>query len=92
MATRFKGLPDVHYSDDRHWLSGNKGVSEWLLTGTTPFDKERLKAAGYDEMRRLIREEDPARPLAAGFHRHVAKPVTADGLVRCVAAAIEDVA
>jgi WD40 repeat protein/serine/threonine protein kinase len=33
-----------------------------LLTGTTPFDKERLKAAGYDEMRRLIREEDPARP------------------------------
>jgi serine/threonine protein kinase/tetratricopeptide (TPR) repeat protein len=33
-----------------------------LLTGTTPFDRERLRAAGYDEMRRIIREEEPARP------------------------------
>ena len=36
LATRFEGLPDVHYSEDRHWVSGNLGVSEWLLTGTTP--------------------------------------------------------
>jgi serine/threonine protein kinase/WD40 repeat protein len=33
-----------------------------LLTGTTPFDKDRLHQAGYDEMRRIIREEQPARP------------------------------
>src|SRR5262249_26740066 len=33
-----------------------------LLTGTTPFDQERLRRAGYDEMRRIIREEEPARP------------------------------
>jgi eukaryotic-like serine/threonine-protein kinase len=33
-----------------------------LLTGTTPFDSERLRAAGYDEMRRILREEEPARP------------------------------
>jgi serine/threonine protein kinase/Flp pilus assembly protein TadD len=33
-----------------------------LLTGTTPFDKERLQEAGYDEMRRIIREEEPPRP------------------------------
>jgi tetratricopeptide (TPR) repeat protein len=33
-----------------------------LLTGTTPFDKERLKDAGYDEIRRIIREEEPPRP------------------------------
>ena len=33
-----------------------------LLTGTTPFDKERLRTAGYDEMRRIIREEEPPRP------------------------------
>jgi serine/threonine protein kinase/WD40 repeat protein/Tfp pilus assembly protein PilF len=33
-----------------------------LLTGTTPFDKERLSRAGYDEMRRIIREEEPLRP------------------------------
>src|SRR5262249_17922880 len=33
-----------------------------LLTGTTPFDKERLRTVGYDEMRRIIREEEPPRP------------------------------
>src|SRR5690348_10527942 len=27
-----------------------------LLTGTTPFDRERLAKAGYDEVRRIIRE------------------------------------
>src|SRR5207248_6044567 len=35
-----------------------------LLTGTTPFDKERLRQAGYDEMRRIIREEEPPSPSA----------------------------
>jgi WD40 repeat protein/serine/threonine protein kinase len=33
-----------------------------LLTGTTPFDKERLRAVGYDEIRRIIREEEPVKP------------------------------
>src|SRR5262249_34715363 len=35
-----------------------------LLTGTTPFEKERLSQAGYDELRRIIREEEPPRPSA----------------------------
>ena len=33
-----------------------------LLAGMTPFDKERLRTVGYDEMRRIIREEDPPSP------------------------------
>jgi tetratricopeptide (TPR) repeat protein/serine/threonine protein kinase len=33
-----------------------------LLTGTTPFDRERLRTVGYDEMRRIIREEEPPKP------------------------------
>jgi WD40 repeat protein/serine/threonine protein kinase len=33
-----------------------------LLTGTTPFTKERFKQAPYDEIRRIIREEEPPRP------------------------------
>ena len=33
-----------------------------LLSGTTPFSSETLKAAGYDELRRIIREDDPPRP------------------------------
>ncbi|MCA9194916.1 MAG: protein kinase [Planctomycetales bacterium] len=33
-----------------------------VLTGHTPFDSKTLKEAGYDEMRRIIREQDPPRP------------------------------
>jgi serine/threonine protein kinase/tetratricopeptide (TPR) repeat protein len=33
-----------------------------LLTGSTPFDLERLKGVDYDELRRIIREEEPPRP------------------------------
>ena len=33
-----------------------------LLTGTTPFDKDRLARAAFDEVRRIIREEDPPTP------------------------------
>ena len=35
-----------------------------LLTGTTPFDQERLRTAAFDEICRIIREEEPARPSA----------------------------
>jgi hypothetical protein len=47
LARRFAGLPDVHYGDDRHWVAGNLGVSEWLLTGTTP-EGEKVQARGCD--------------------------------------------
>ena len=33
-----------------------------LLTGTTPFDKERFKQAAHDEICRIIREEEPPKP------------------------------
>ena len=33
-----------------------------LLTGSTPFDTGELLKAGLDEIRRVIREEEPARP------------------------------
>jgi serine/threonine protein kinase/Flp pilus assembly protein TadD len=35
-----------------------------LLTGTTPFEGETFQQAGYDEMRRIIREEEPPTPSA----------------------------
>jgi ketosteroid isomerase-like protein len=47
LASRFAGLPDVHYADDRHWVSGDLGVSEWLLTGTRS-DAERVRVRGCD--------------------------------------------
>ena len=33
-----------------------------LLTGSTPFDPETLKQSSFDEMRRIIRDFEPARP------------------------------
>ena len=57
-----------------------------LLTGQTPFDAKDLMAAGLDAMRRIIREQEPARPstrlstlLAADLtivagHRHAEPP------------------
>ncbi|HTY87489.1 MAG TPA: protein kinase [Candidatus Acidoferrum sp.] len=33
-----------------------------LLTGQTPFDAQALVAAGLNEMRRIIREQEPMRP------------------------------
>lgn len=33
-----------------------------LLTGTTPLESARLRTAGYAEMQRLIREEEPPKP------------------------------
>lgn len=47
LAGRFKGIPDVHYGEDRHWVSADMGVSEWTLTGTTT-SGVRLKVHGCD--------------------------------------------
>ena len=33
-----------------------------LLTGTTPFDQDTFRTAALDEIRRIIREEEPPRP------------------------------
>ena len=33
-----------------------------LLTGTTPFTKEQFQTAGYDEIRRIIKEDEPPKP------------------------------
>jgi ketosteroid isomerase-like protein len=47
LATRFSGIPDVHYGEDRHWVSGDRGVSEWLLTGTTTTG-QKVRVRGCD--------------------------------------------
>ena len=47
LAGRFKGIPDVHYGDDRHWVAADNGVSEWTLTGRTS-SGVTLKVRGCD--------------------------------------------
>jgi ketosteroid isomerase-like protein len=47
LAARFAGIPDVHYGDEDHFVCGNRGASEWTLTGTTT-DNERIEVRGCD--------------------------------------------
>ncbi len=48
-AGRFRGLPDAHYGDDRHFVCGNFAISEWTLTGTTPAG-QHVEVRGTDHL------------------------------------------
>jgi ketosteroid isomerase-like protein len=49
LATRFEGLPDVHYGNEQHFVdtSANTGFSKWTLTGTRS-DGQRIEVWGCD--------------------------------------------
>ena len=47
LASRFAGLPDVHYGDDQHFVAGDMAVSTWLLTGTARTG-ESIRVRGVD--------------------------------------------
>jgi ketosteroid isomerase-like protein len=47
LRARFTGIPDVSYEGHGHFVSGDRGVSEWTLRGTT-VDGERLEVRGCD--------------------------------------------
>ena len=46
-AARFAGIPDVRYQDDDHVVDGDRGSSEWTLSGTTT-DGQRIEVRGCD--------------------------------------------
>jgi ketosteroid isomerase-like protein len=47
IRSRLDGIPDIHYGDDRHWSSGDRGVSEWTIRGTLA-GGERIEVRGCD--------------------------------------------
>jgi ketosteroid isomerase-like protein len=47
IQSRLDGIPDIHYGDDRHWVCGDRGVSEWTIRGTQPTG-ERIEVRGCD--------------------------------------------
>lgn len=47
LASRFEGIPDVHYGNEQHWICGDLGVSEWTLTGTKK-SGQQIEVRGVD--------------------------------------------
>lgn len=46
-AAVFEQFPDAHWGNARHFVSGNRGVSEWTFTGTLK-DGRRVEMNGCD--------------------------------------------
>lgn len=46
-AARFSGIPDIAYREDSHFVDGDRGASEWTLSGTATTG-ERIEVRGCD--------------------------------------------
>jgi steroid delta-isomerase-like uncharacterized protein len=46
-AAVFETFPDAHWADARHFISGNRAVSQWTFTGTRR-DGKRVEVTGCD--------------------------------------------
>ena len=47
LAARFEGIPNVRYEEDDHFACGDRGLSEWTITGTT-LEGVAVKTRGCD--------------------------------------------
>ena len=45
--TVWQDIPDAHWSQCRHFVSGDRGLSEWLFTGSTN-DGKKIEIQGCD--------------------------------------------
>jgi ketosteroid isomerase-like protein len=46
-AARFSGIPDIRYQGDDHFVDGDRGASEWTLSGGTT-EGQRIEVRGCD--------------------------------------------
>lgn len=68
-AKMFLNVPDTHFGEDAHWVSadGERGASEWTLTGTMP-DGTALNVRGCDLFRfrdgKVVRKDSYLKTVA----------------------------
>jgi ketosteroid isomerase-like protein len=46
-AARSSGIPDIRYQQDEHFVDGDRGASEWTLSGTTT-EGQQIEVRGCD--------------------------------------------
>ena len=46
-AARFAGIPDIRYQQDAQFVDGDRGTSEWTLSGATT-EGQRIEVRGCD--------------------------------------------
>ena len=46
-----ESVQDIRFVDDEHFASGDRGLSEWTLTGTDAKDGSAIQARGCDVFR-----------------------------------------
>ncbi len=47
LRSRFTGMPDGHYGDAEHFVSGNTGITQWTISGTSTVG-QRIEVRGCD--------------------------------------------
>jgi len=47
LSARYAQIPDMRWADMRHWVMGDKAISEWTVQGTLP-DGRKLDLLGCD--------------------------------------------
>jgi ketosteroid isomerase-like protein len=69
----WKNFPDAQWRDGRHFVAGDRGVSEWLFTATAA-DGSRIEANGVDlftfrdgkiAVKNVFRKDRPRLPAAS---------------------------
>ena len=87
----FKRFPDVHFGNARHFVSGDRGLSEWLFTATSA-GGTKIEVAGCDvftfkdgkiaveelvpqEPKGIVRSCSPSRPGRSRASRWRARSV-----------------
>ena len=64
-AAVFEAFPDAHWANPRHFIAGDRGVSEWTFTGTQQ-DGRRVEVNGCD----LLTFRDGRIALKNSYRKH----------------------
>jgi ketosteroid isomerase-like protein len=60
LGALFESTPDVYFGDDSHFVSGDRGLSEWTITGTAedgPLDLRGCDLWTFGQDGKIVRKD-----------------------------------